>query len=53
MRTLVYIALGAALLVLAMFLSGPTIKAHGTAWRATHTPISASMRPARNWSARI
>lgn len=36
MRPLFYILLCAALLALAMFLSGPTIKAHGTAYRAHH-----------------
>jgi hypothetical protein len=62
MRTIIYILIGGALLALAMFLSGPTIKAQGTAWRAQHQTISApvsrhwhgqGLRPSRNWAALI
>lgn len=55
MKTLVYIGLLAVVLALAMFVSGPTIKAHGKAWRAQHRTISAPIdtRGARHWSARI
>ena len=55
MRTFVCIALGAALLALAMFLSGPTIKAHGKAWRAHNQPIGGALMigPGKHWSARI
>lgn len=53
MRTFLYIGIGAALLALAMFLSGPTIKASGTAYRATHRMISGPLARAADWSARI
>jgi hypothetical protein len=61
-KTLVYVAIGGTLLALAMVLTGPHIKAHGTAWRAAHRTISApvserwhgqGLRPSRNWAALI
>lgn len=55
MRTFVYIALGAALLALAMLVSGPSIKAHGKAWRAHNQPIGGALMigPGKHWTARI
>jgi hypothetical protein len=52
MRTLVYILMGAILLALAMVVTGPHIKASGTAYRASHRMIS-DARPSPAWSAQI
>lgn len=56
MRTFLYIGIGAVLLALAMFLSGPTIKASGTAWRASHRAghsMTSDTRPAKHWGAHV
>jgi preprotein translocase subunit SecG len=56
MRLFVYILMGAILLALVMLVTGPRIKASGTAYRASHRMIS-DARPSRNvlkhWTARI
>ncbi len=53
MRTLVYILIGAALLALVMFLSGPHIKAYGTQWRAHNRTISTMQDCAHYFGSRL
>jgi len=54
-RALVYTLMAGVLIALAMVVSGPHIKASGTAWRASHRPVSdvSRVRLSQHGKARI